>query len=240
MKLTANSGFARGWAPWAAGLILILAFSAAVRYLFPVTNRGSHHADRTASASVNSAPATSASRNHSDIRSYFMDFAGDHSLDLATVIEQSSAGNTRYTIQLHLASGAEQSVELSAPPGGLQVEMHDMTGDKVQNDVVLRPALLRWLPTVLVNDGHDHFAVLVSGTDPRYFSSSVDLESRRRDSQMFAFLMSSGFKTAHLIHTRRRLEPQLQDCLSYSFTQASANRLGHKASPGRAPPVIAI
>ena len=32
-----------------------------------------------------------------------------------------------------------------------------MTGDKVPNDVVLRPALLRWLPTVLVNDGHEHF-----------------------------------------------------------------------------------
>ena len=170
-----------------------------------------------------------------------MDFDGDHSLDVATVIEQRSAGYTKYTVELHLASGAEQSVVVSAPPGGLQVEMHDMTGDRVQNDVVLRPALLRWLPTVLVNDGHEHFEVAVSGPDPSSFSSNEDLGSRRRDSQTFALLMSSGFKAVHLPNGSRLFDPQLQECLFSSFTQTVTNRLGHASSPGRAPPfAIAI
>ena len=167
-----------------------------------------------------------------------MDFDGDHSLDVATVIEQPSTGFTKYIVQLHLASGAEQSVVVSAPPGGLQVEMLDMTGDKIQNDVVLRPALLRWLPTVLVNDGHEHFEVAVSGTDPSSFSSSEDLGSRRRDSQTFALLMSSGFKTVHLPNRRRMFDPQLQECLFSSFTQTVSDRLGHASSSGRAPPLV--
>ena len=167
-----------------------------------------------------------------------MDFDGDHSLDVATVIEQPSAGYTKYTVELHLASGAEQSVIVRAPPGGLQVEMHDMTGDRVQNDVVLRPALLRWLPTVLVNDGHEHFEVAVSGTDPNYFSSNADLGSRRHDPQTFALLTSSGFKAVHFPNSWRLFDPQLQECLFSSFTQTATNRLGHASSPGRAPPLV--
>jgi hypothetical protein len=170
-----------------------------------------------------------------------MDFAGDHSLDAATVIEQPSSGYTQYTVQLHLASGAEQSVVVSAPPGGLQIEMHDMTGDEVPNDVVLRPALVRWLPTVLVNDGHEHFEVVLSGTGPSSFSSSGDLGSRRRDSQTFALVTSSGFKTVHLADSRRLLDPQLQQCSFSSFTQTVPDRLGHASNSGRAPPfAIAI
>jgi len=238
MKLTANSGFVRGWAHWVAGLFLILAFSAAAQARFSVTNRGSHHADATANASVNGVPATSASRTHFEVRSYFMDFAGDHSLDVATVIEQSFAGYAQYTVQLHLASGAQQSVVVSAPPGGLQIEMQDMTGDKVPNDLVLRPSLLRWLPTVLVNDGHDHFEIVVSGTDPRSFSSTEDLGSRRRDSQIFAFLRSSGFKALHFPNSGRLLDLQLQQSPLSSFTQTNAMRLGHTSSVGRAPPFV--
>jgi hypothetical protein len=113
-----------------------------------------------------------------------------------------------------------------------------MTGDKIQNDVVLRPALVRWLPTVLVNDGHEHFEVAVSGTDPRSFSSNEDLGSRRRDSQTFALLMTSGFKAVHLPNSRRPLSPQLLRCLFSSFTQTATDRFGHTLSSGRAPPLI--
>ena len=184
--------------------------------------------------------AISGSTDRSEVKNYFMDFDGDHSLDVATVIEQPSAGYTKYTVELHLASGAEQSVVVRAPPGGLQVEMHDMTGDRVQNDVVLRPALLRWLPTVLVNDGHEHFEVAVSGPDPSSFSSNEDLGSRRRDSQTFALLMSSGFKAVRLPNGRRLFDPQLQECLFSSSTQTVTNRLGHASSPGRAPPFATV
>jgi hypothetical protein len=239
MKRNAQFGFERGWcAARAAGLFLVLALCAALLIPSPVASRGSHGPGGREGLDIAGDPAISASSNHSEIRNYFMDFDGDHSLDVATVIEQSSAGFTKYTVQLHLASGAEQSVVVSAPPGGLQVEMHDMTGDKIQNDVVLRPALLRWLPTVLVNDGHEHFEVAVSGTDPSSFSSSEDLGSRRRDSQIFALLMTSGFKALHLPNRRTMFDPQLQECLFSSFTQTVSDRLGHASSPGRAPPLV--
>lgn len=239
MRLNAKFGFERGWCTaQAAGLFLILALCAALLAPSPVASRGSHDWDGRDRLEIASGPAISASDNHSEIRNYFMDFDGDHSLDVATVIEQPSAGFTKYIVQLHLASGAEQSVVVSAPPGGLQVEMHDMTGDKIQNDVVLRPALLRWLPTVLVNDGHEHFEIAVSGTDPSSFSSSEDLGSRHRDSQTFALLMSSGFKALHLPNRRRMSDPQLQECLFSSFTQMVSDRLGHASSPGRAPPLV--
>jgi hypothetical protein len=239
MNLTAKFGFKLSWnAAWAAGLVLMLALCVALLDHAASSSRGSHHTNAKASPSALGAPIAFASNNHSEVRNYFMDFAGDHSLDVATVIEQPSAGYTKYTVQLHLASGAEQSVVVSAPPGGLQVEMRDMTGDKVQNDVVLRPALVRWLPTVLVNDGHEHFEVAVASTDPSSFSSSEDLGSRRRDSQTFALLMSSGFKAVHLPNSRRLFDPQLQECLFSSITQTVTDRLGHASSPGRAPPLV--
>jgi hypothetical protein len=240
MTLTSKSGFLRRWGvACAAGLFLMLALYVAALDCGPVSSRGSHRRDGRPGLSATGAPAISVSNNHSEIRNYFMDFDGDHSLDIATVIEQASAGYTRYTVQLRLASGAEQSVVVSAPPGGLQVEMHDMTGDKVPNDVVLRPALVRWPPTVLVNDGHEHFEVAVSGTDPSSFSSNEDLGSRRRDSQTFALLISSGFKTLHLPNSRRLFDPQVQECLFPSFTQMVTNRLSLASSPGRAPPLLA-
>jgi hypothetical protein len=240
MNLIAKSGFMRSLdAAWAAGLFLILALCFGGLDRAPVLSRGRYQADATANLSSPGASAISGSIDRSEVRNYFMDFAGDHSLDAATVIEQPSAGYTKYTVELHLASGAEQSVIVRAPPGGLQVEMQDMTGDKIPNDVVLRPALVRWLPTVLVNDGHEHFEVAVTGPDPSSFSSSEDLGSRRRDSQTFALLMSSGFKAVHLPNSRRLFDPQLHECLFSPFTQTVTNRLGHAPNPGRAPPLAA-
>jgi hypothetical protein len=239
MKICSNSGFLRGQdAAWAAGLFLILALCTAALDRAPVSNRSSHRTGARARLFPTGGPANFVSNSHSEVRNYFMGYAGDHSLDDATVIEQPSAGYTKYVVQLHLASGAEQSVIVRAPPGGLQVEMHDMTGDKIPNDVVLRPALVRWLPTVLVNDGHEHFEVAVASADPSSFSSTEDLGSRRRDSQMFAFLMSSGFKTAYLPNSRRPFDPQLRECLFSSFTQTVPNRLSRASSPGRAPPLV--
>jgi hypothetical protein len=240
MNLIAKSGFKRSPdAAWAAGLFLMVALCFAGLQRAPLSNRGSYHADARADLFATGGSSISGSTDRSEVTNYFMDFEGDHSLDDATVIEQPSAGYTKYIVELHLASGAEQSVIVRAPPGGLQVEMQDMTGDKIPNDVVLRPALLRWLPTVLVNDGHEHFEIAVSGPDPSSLSSREDLGSRRRDSQTFALLMSSGFKAVHLPNSRRLFDPQLQECLFSPFTQTATNRLGHASSPGRAPPLVA-
>jgi hypothetical protein len=241
MKFIAKYGFMLSRdAAWTAGLFLMLALSLAGLDRAPAPSRAAYHEDASANLSATGKNAISGSTDRSEIKNYFLDFDGDHSLDIATVIEQPSAGYAKYTVELHLASGAEQSVIVRAPPGGLQVEMHDMTGDKIPNDVVLRPALLRWLPTVLVNDGHEHFEVALSGPDPSSFSSNEDLGSRSRDSQTFALLMSSGFKAVRLPNSRRLFDPQLQECLLPSFTQTVTNRLGHASSPGRAPPFATV
>lgn len=225
-------------AVWAAGMIIVMALCVGLLHRAAATSRGSHRGDARSNLPASGGPATSVSNHHSEIRNYFMDFDGDHSLEVATVIEQPSAGYTKYTVRLRLASGTEQSVEVSAPPGGLQVEMHDMTGDKVPNDVVLRPALARWLPTVLVNDGHEHFDVAISGTDPSTFSSNEDLGSRSGDPQTFALLISSGFKAVHLPNSRRLFDQQLQECPFSFINQTVSDRLCHASSSGRAPPLI--
>src|SRR5450631_2336367 len=147
----------------AAALLLIVIFGMASAVRTLGSSRDSHSAGSSGNVPVNATRTNFKSNNHLEITNYLMNYAGDHSLDIATVIEQPSTGYTKYTVQLHLVSGAEQSVILSAPPGGLRVEMRDMTGDKIPNDVVLRPALIRWVPTVLVNDGKGYFKVAVSG-----------------------------------------------------------------------------
>jgi hypothetical protein len=171
-----------------------------------------------------------------EVTNYVMDFEGDHSLDVATVVERAFSGYASYTVHLHLASGAEQSIAVSAPPGGLRLEMHDMTGDKVRNDLVLRPTLVHWLPTVLVNDGHDHFAVVISNHLLDSLSSGEDLQSRRSDARGTAALMSLGFKAGGLTRDRE-LFAQLRELLLAPTTQAVVPRWELTTSSGRAPPL---
>jgi hypothetical protein len=240
MKLFANFGFVSGWKRCAAALTLMLAFCSMSQGRALTTIRDFQGADVSKSTTTVGAPATTETKYRAEIKNFFMDYAGDHSLEDATVIEQPTVGYAKYLVHLHLASGAEQSVVVSAPPGGLQVEMQDMTGDKIPNDVVLRPSLIRWLPTVLINDGHEHFRVAVSETDPSSFSSPDNLGSRKSDSQIFALMMSSGFKAVHLLNRRRPFGPQHRESLLYSCTQMVVTCSIHETSAGRAPPTEAI
>ncbi len=237
MKPMAKFAFTTHLIRWATAMLLILVFGMATAVRALGSSRDPHSADSSGNLPVNAARTSSKSNNHLEITNYFMNYAGDHSLEVATVVEQPAAGYTRYIVQLHLSSGAEQSVILTAPPGGLKVEMRDMTGDNVPNDVVLRPALLRWIPTVLVNDGHEHFNVAISGRDPSSFSSNIDLGSRRSDHQTFMLLKSSGFETVYLPTYRRLFDPQLQECKIPIYSSAASNRLVRPSSAGRAPPL---
>lgn len=238
MKLASKFGGGQ-WrnAAWTAGVFLMLALGIALLHRDTASSRSLQSRVEKTSPPAAGRITISAAKRHPEIRNYFLGFDGDHSLDAATVIEQPSFGYTKYTVQLHLASGAEQSFVLTAPPGGLQVEMRDMTGDNVPNDIVLRPALLRRFPTVLVNDGHEHFEVAISATDPGSFSTKEDLGSRRRDSQTFALLTASGFEGVHLPNRRTLFDPQLQECFFPSFTETIPGRLGHASSSERAPPL---
>jgi hypothetical protein len=105
----------------------------------------------------------------------------DHSLEAAIVAEQVFARYSLYTVRLQFASGAEQSIAITAPPGGLRPEMWDMSGDNVPNDLVLTSRLLRSPLIVLLNDGHDHLTVAVS---PDSFASEFPATQRERRSSL--------------------------------------------------------
>lgn len=171
-----------------------------------------------------------------NVKNYLLDFAGDHSLSAATVTEEPADGRATYTVRLQLASGTEQSVMVAGPPGGLEIEMHDMTGDHVPNDVVLRPSLFSWLPTVLVNDGHDHFSIVVAGADTGSFSSPQNLGSRRQNGQTVAFLRSSGFRSVYVPASKRLPFSRSRRYPLSAFAQCFARRVVCASRLDRAPP----
>jgi hypothetical protein len=239
MRPKAKFGSMFGPALWAASLLLIVTLSAGS----PACNPGeSQHAIRPSHEPF---PAGSPSRpadasNHRKVTQYVMDLDGDHSLDVATVVEQSTNGYSHYTVQLRLASGAEQSIAFVAPPGGLQIEMHDMTGDKIRNDLVLRPAWIRRLPTVVLNDGHDHFSVAISAPDPGSLSSGQQLASEGRGDQGTFALLSSGFKSADLKHLEALFIPQVQQEFFGTAALSLLQWLSYSLDFGRAPPPLVL
>jgi hypothetical protein len=167
---------------------------------------------------------------------YETEFDGDRSLDVATIAEQVFPGYSRYVVQLDLASGAQQDVAVTGPSGGLRLEMRDMTGDPVPNDLVLIPKLLDWPPTILVNEGHNHFRVAISGVFPGFLNSGADLTSTQRNIQGSVPLICSGFDVTGLANGRVLRLPKLQTYLLLPIAQSVTARLGHEASSGRAPP----
>jgi hypothetical protein len=239
MKLTANSGFTRHRALRVSGLVLILVLSVGGQGRSQEANIGLPHASAEAIFSGGET-ALSTSSKYSEVSNYFMDFAGDHSLDAATVIEQGFGDYAKYTVQLRLASGAKQSIVVAAPPGGLRIEMQDMTGDKVPNDLVLRPALLQWLPTVLLNDGHDHFAVIESGTAQGCFTSAQEFAPSGSDGRGTVALMSSGFKAHALLkHGGLPLSRMTVEFVR-PRTESVTKDIDHASSSERAPPALSF
>ena len=243
MKLAAKFDLKLVTILWTVAVSLAIPLCAGARQRSEDVGRRSTQADANEivaeAVSAPAAPESPALGNHRRVTQYVMDFDGDHSLDLATVVEQAIGEYSRYTVQLQLASGAEQSIAVTAPPGGLRLEMRDMTGDNVANDLVLTPALIQWLPTVLVNDGHDHFAVVISNHPRDSLSCGQDLESGGSAARGTAALMPSGFKAGGLTRGRE-LFPQLRELLLAPTTQAVFPRWEHATSSGRAPPTLAI
>lgn len=165
-------------------------------------------------------------------------FDGDRKLDIATDVGQSAGGIVHYELHLNLGAGKEQSIEIVGPPGGLNTEVRDMTGDNVRNDLLLTPSLLCWPPTVLVNDGHDHFAVAISGVTPESISSREELASTPIEPQGTAGLISPGFQTGGLASAREIAPPRLQEPLSLCSGEGFAASPENSSKSGRAPPLV--
>jgi hypothetical protein len=180
---------------------------------------------------------SSAAENHSASPKAF-GLQRDQRLNAAAVVNENLSLSTRYTLHVRLSGGDEQVISITAPPGGLQLEVRDMTGDDVRNDLILRPALIHWPLIVLLNDGHDHFTVAISATLP----SSVDSGSRASRTRQIpetAALTSSSPKAGPQASSRQILGSTLQRGFLPPVAQRVANQVAHRSVLGRAPPAIA-
>lgn len=173
--------------------------------------------------------------NHRTVTRFATQLDGDHSLIAATVAEQAFTRYTLYAVRLQFASGAEQSIAVMAPPGGLQPEMHDMSGDNVANDVVLTSRLLGLPLIILLNEGHDHLVVAVS---PNSFASSDGQASSPHQVHRASALVSSRFKPGEPGNGGWRIVAQLQEKFFPPDTPTLARNAWHVPNPGRAPPAV--
>jgi hypothetical protein len=243
MKPSAKLVSALVWTLWSGsvglGFVLFIgagAFFQAANHGHPLRALANSNARESTSTLV--VPQIAKLCNHENFTRYLMGFSGDRSLDVATAVEQVHTGYVRYLVRLRLSSGAEQSIAVMGPPGGLRPEVRDMTGDGVRNDLILTSALIRWPLTVLVNDGHDHFVVVSSADSPRSLGHGDDRASGTRDVQSNVALVSSRFKADYPVIGERLFLPQLQESFFSPTAQVATVRLGSTFNFGRAPPRV--
>jgi len=143
--------------------------------------------------------------------------------------------STHYSVHVRVGDDSDEVVPVTAPPGGLQLEILDMTGDNIRNDVVLRPALLHWPLIVLLNDGHDHFTVAISDDLPDQVDSGTRASGDSRVPPSIA-LVSSRFAPHLDASSSRAFVPILHSALLLPPAQPVACGMDDGLILGRAPP----
>lgn len=169
---------------------------------------------------------------------YRMELEDSRNLSIATEVEETGSGLVHYAVRLHLDSKREQLIEVTAPPGGLEPEIRNMTGDSTRNDLLLTPALFCWPPTVLVNDEHDHFEVAISGLSSDSIASRAQLTSGTGSPQGAAGLISSGFDTVRTAPSQALSRPQMRGTPLASVNKRCALNPDGSSNSGRAPPSL--
>jgi len=100
------------------------------------------------------------------------DFDGDSRPDLASVqYGTSDSPRAAYLIQLQLSAAGQQSFQIIAPVGGLQIVARDVNGDHAL-DLVLTSAWLGRPVAILLNDGHGNFSRVEPEAYPEAFRES--------------------------------------------------------------------
>jgi hypothetical protein len=100
------------------------------------------------------------------------DFDGDLKPDLASVqAGRSDFSRTDYLIQLQLSAAGQQTFQIVAPMGGLQIALRDVNGDHAL-DLILTTTWLRQPVAVLLNDGHGSFTRVDPAAFPEAFRES--------------------------------------------------------------------
>jgi hypothetical protein len=185
--------------------------------------------------SGHAAVASGSVANHREVTRYDTAFDGDHSLEAATVAEQAFARYTLYVVRLKFTSGTEQSLAVVAPPGGLQPEMRDMSGDSVPNDLVLSSRLLRFPLVVMLNNGHDQLTMAIS---PGSFAPGEGRASGPHEFHSSLALASGSFKLKALANSEGLVLPQLGQSFLSSVAEILTPHARCATASGRAPPTI--
>ncbi len=186
-------------------------------------------------SSIPAASDTPGSSVHPTVTHYATESDGDHSLQEATVVEQAFSQYTLYTVHLQFASGVEQSVILTAPPGGLQPEMRDMSGDSVPNDLVLTSKLLGLPLIVLLNEGHDHLTVAISRSA---IATGEDRASGPHQAYRAAALVSPRLRSGEFAGRGGPHDAHLEEKLLCPLVSQSTRDTEHPSASGRAPPSL--
>lgn len=180
-------------------------------------------------------PDPSGWNNHGKVTRFATRLEGDHSLDATVIAEQVFARFTLYEVHLEFASGAEQTFAIAAPPGGLQPELRDMSGDSVPNDLVLTSSLLHKPLIVLVNDGHGHLAVPGS---PFRLGDDEERASGPNQDHHFLGLQSAGFKSSGLVDDGGLFPPEAGEQSLSSVAPILQNSSPCSSRSERAPPTL--
>jgi hypothetical protein len=191
-------------------------------------------------ADAASTPAQQSPRSSPGFNSTFAiaDFDGDRTPDLATVELQTStsAGTTRYSIRLRLATGATQLFGVTGPAGGLQIVAQDVNGDSAL-DVLVSSAWLHKQVAVLLNDGHGKFTL----ADPGAFPAAIQEDGTRWNSGSIALcdnavLVRLGYSSGEIECVGTFERPQRRFGRAYVPVSPSLTRLPLLQLLGRAPP----
>jgi hypothetical protein len=97
------------------------------------------------------------------------DFDGDQRPDFASV--QAGGGTpreSRYWIRLQLSTGSRQTIGLTAPVGGLRLDLQDVNGDHLA-DLIVSTTWFGRPVAILLNDGQGNFTFV----DPSEFPAAT-------------------------------------------------------------------
>jgi hypothetical protein len=164
------------------------------------------------------------------------DFDGDLKPDLANVqAGPSDVSHTDYRVQLQLSAAGQQTFQIVAPMGGLQIVAHDVNGDHAL-DLVLTTTWLRQPVAILLNDGHGSF----SRVDPTAFPAAFSESKTNWVSSSGQVPDAVGVPPPSRSEIRSEIEPFLHFPSQPGFVVFSYSRVGTGpflvSNLGRAPP----